>query len=35
METNNSVQWLNSYETGLEKCQAHKKPMFLDFFKDG
>ena len=35
METHNSVQWLRSYETGLEKCQAQNKPMFLDFFKDG
>lgn len=35
MDTNANVQWLRSYETGLEKCQAQKRPMMLDFFKDG
>jgi hypothetical protein len=35
METNTNVQWLRSYETGLEKCRAQNKPMMLDFFKDG
>jgi len=35
MDSNNRVQWLRSYETGLEKSKAQKKPMLLDFFKDG
>lgn len=35
MNTKNRFQWLESYETGLEKCKVQKKPMLLDFFKDG
>ena len=35
MDTNTRVQWLQSYETGLEECKAQSKPMFLDFFKEG
>lgn len=35
MKTKANVQWLKSYETGLEKCQTQNKPMLLDFFKDG
>jgi hypothetical protein len=34
METSR-VQWVQSYETGLERCKTQDKPMLLDFFKDG
>ncbi|MCJ8499722.1 thioredoxin family protein [Desulfatitalea alkaliphila] len=35
MGTNSRVKWLNDYDAGLEACRERKKPMFLDFFKDG
>jgi hypothetical protein len=35
MDAHQCVKWLNSYDTGLEKCKVQNKPMFLDFFKDG
>lgn len=36
MEKNQGkVNWINSYETGLERSQKNRKPMLLDFFKDG
>ncbi len=29
------IQWIDSYEAGLERARSEKKPMLLDFFKDG
>jgi uncharacterized protein YyaL (SSP411 family) len=29
------VQWLDSLEQGFEKARSEKKPVLLDFFKDG
>lgn len=29
------VQWMEDYELGLEKASAQKKPILLDFFKEG
>lgn len=29
------VQWSNDYESSLKKAGDEKKPLFLDFFKDG
>jgi hypothetical protein len=34
-EPMNTVQWVESYEEGLKKAAAEKKPLFLDFFKKG
>ena len=31
----NDIQWLSSYEDGLTVAREHKKPLFLDFFKNG
>ena len=36
MEINKSaVIWENDYQKGLKLSQDEKKPMFLDFFKEG
>ena len=29
------INWINDYEEGLERAREEKKPLFLDFFKDG
>jgi|GEM_PF-700453 len=29
------VDWITNYETGLDRIQTEKKPMLLDFFKEG
>jgi len=29
------VKWLRSMEEGLERVSKEKKPMLLDFFKEG
>jgi hypothetical protein len=29
------VEWVNSYEAGLERAREKNKPILLDFFKDG
>jgi hypothetical protein len=29
------VNWINDYETGLNRSETEKKPMLLDFFKEG
>ena len=29
------INWVYNYEEGLERVQDEKKPLFLDFFKDG
>jgi hypothetical protein len=34
-ETMVNVQWVRSYEEGLEQARQMGKPMLLDFFKDG
>ena len=34
-ETAVKVQWINSYEEGLEQARQRNLPMLLDFFKDG
>jgi hypothetical protein len=35
MKYEKTIEWIRDYEKGLEKARAEKKPMFLDFFKDG
>jgi len=30
-----TIKWANSYEDGLKGAADEKKPLFLDFFKDG
>jgi hypothetical protein len=30
-----TIKWANSYEDGLKAAADGKKPLFLDFFKDG
>lgn len=30
-----SVRWEESYERGLERCREERKPLLLDFFKEG
>lgn len=29
------IKWLEDFDKGLEKARELKKPLFLDFFKDG
>jgi len=29
------VQWIGDYDRGIEKARDEKKPLLLDFFKDG
>lgn len=29
------IQWLNDYDAGLKRSGEEKKPLFLDFFKEG
>ena len=29
------IKWVNSYEDGLKAANEAKKPLFLDFFKNG
>lgn len=29
------VEWINSYEEGLEQARQKNMPTLLDFFKDG
>lgn len=35
MEKNSEVQWASSYQAALERSEKEKKPILLDFFKDG
>lgn len=36
METKgNSIQWQSSYEDGFTQAREYKKPLYLDFFKNG
>lgn len=35
MTQQQKVEWINDYNLGMEKCHAEKKPMLLDFFRDG
>ena len=35
MENPTKIAWINDYDTGLETAGREKKPMLLDFFKDG
>jgi hypothetical protein len=30
-----NIKWIDDYEAGLERARDEKKPLFLDFFKDG
>ena len=30
-----TIQWVSDYESGLKAAGETKKPLFLDFFKDG
>lgn len=30
-----TVQWVQTYEEGMKRATAEKKPLFLDFFKKG
>ena len=30
-----TIQWVATYEEGLKRAGETKKPVFLDFFKDG
>jgi hypothetical protein len=34
-ETMVNVQWIRSYEEGLEQARQMDKPMLLDFFRNG
>jgi hypothetical protein len=29
------IQWLEDYDEGLKRAGSEKRPLFLDFFKDG
>jgi len=29
------VNWIENYDQGIEKARDEKKPVMLDFFKDG
>jgi hypothetical protein len=31
----NKISWINDYEEGMGRARDEKKPLFLDFFKDG
>ena len=33
--TKTNINWINDYEEGLGRARDEKKPLFLDFFKDG
>lgn len=33
--TQGGIKWMNDFEKGLERARDEKKPLFLDFFKDG
>ena len=35
MGKNSEVQWEASYQSALDRSQKEKKPLLLDFFKDG
>lgn len=30
-----TIQWLDDYQEGLKRADKEKRPLFLDFFKDG
>jgi hypothetical protein len=30
-----NIQWITAYEEGLQVAKEQKKPMLLDFFKNG
>jgi hypothetical protein len=30
-----NINWINDYEEGCGRAREEKKPLFLDFFKDG
>lgn len=29
------INWMNDFEKGLHRAREEKKPLFLDFFKEG
>jgi|AP12_2_1047962.scaffolds.fasta_scaffold00220_8 hypothetical protein len=29
------INWIHDYEKGVGRARDEKKPLFLDFFKDG
>ena len=29
------INWTTDYQQGVERSREEKKPLFLDFFKDG
>lgn len=29
------IQWLSDYDGGLQRAKQEKKPLLLDFFKNG
>lgn len=29
------INWINDYEEGVGRSREEKKPLFLDFFKNG
>ena len=31
----NEINWITDYEEGAGRARDEKKPLFLDFFKDG
>lgn len=35
MEKAITVTWIRNYDAGLEKARREKKPILLDFFKNG
>ena len=35
MEQKTTLSWIEDYSIGLEIAGKEKKPMLLDFFKDG
>lgn len=35
MASETTIKWIYDYDQGLEKVQAEKKPMLLDFYKKG
>jgi hypothetical protein len=30
-----TVEWLDNYEKAIERARSEKKPLLLDFFKQG
>jgi hypothetical protein len=35
MEKEITIEWIDNLEKGLERARSEKKPLLLDFFKQG